>query len=174
MIIGGIEASLRRLGHYDYWDDRVRNPILLDSQADLLIYGMGERPVVEIAEALEAGIRIGDITWIRGTVCRMTERKFWEDASQEKDLILLPSFPEIVSSKEKYAESFLIQYRNTDPLTAKRLAEDCGNGFYMVQNPPAEPLSALELDDVYELPYERAYHPSYESEGCLLYTSRCV
>ena len=97
VIIGGIEASLRRLGHYDYWDDRVRNPILLDSQADLLIYGMGERPVVEIAEALEAGIRIGDITWIRGTVCRMTERKFWEDASQEKDLILLPSFPEIVS-----------------------------------------------------------------------------
>ena len=165
VIIGGIEASLRRLGHYDYWDDRVRNPVLLDSQADLLIYGMGERPVVEIAEALDAGIAVGDITWIRGTVCRVTERKFWEDAAQDEDLILLPSFPEIASSKEKYAESFLIQYRNTDPLTAKRLAEDCGNGSYMVQNPPAEPLSALELDDVYELPYEKAYHPSYESEG---------
>ena len=165
VIIGGIEASLRRLGHYDYWDDRVRNPILLDSQADLLIYGMGERPGVEIAEALDAGISVGDITWIRGTVCRMTERKFREDAARDEDLILLPSFPQIVSSKEKYAESFLIQYRNTDPLTAKRLAEDCGNGVYMVQNPPAEPLSETDLDDVYELPYERTYHPSYEKEG---------
>ena len=165
VIIGGIEASLRRLGHYDYWDDRVRNSILIDSQADLLIYGMGEHPVTEIAEALAAGIDIRDITWIRGTVYKVNDPDFKANNEWDDELILLPAFSEICRSKEVYAESFLIQYRNTDSISAKRLAEEYARGVFVVQNKPAEPLSEIELDDVYELPYERAYHPSYEQAG---------
>ncbi len=165
VIAGGIEASLRRLGHYDYWNDRVRNSILLDSQADMLIYGMGERPVVEIAEALDSGIDVKDITWVRGTVYKTVDTDFVENNAWDDQLIILPDFSEICESKETYAESFLIQYRNTDPVTANRLAEGYGKGVYVVQNQPSEPLSTLELDDVYELPYERAPHPSYEAEG---------
>lgn len=165
VIIGGIEASLRRLGHYDYWDDRVRNSILIDSQADLLIYGMGEHPVTEIAEALDSGINIRDITWIRGTVCKVSDSDFRENNAWDDELIFLPNFSEICRSKEAYAESFLIQYRNTDSVSAKRLAEEYAKGMFVVQNKPGEPLSQMELDDVYELPYERAYHPSYEKAG---------
>lgn len=165
VIIGGIEASLRRLGHYDYWDDRVRNSILLDAQADLLIYGMGEHPVTEIAEALEAGLSVRDITWIRGTVYKDDSGQFREAAVGDEDLIFLPDFQEIKTSKTAYAESFRIQYRNTDPVTACRLAEYYGKGVYVVQNPPAEPLTETELDDVYELPYERTWHPVYDAEG---------
>ncbi len=174
VIIGGIEASLRRLGHYDYWDGRVRNSILLDSQADLLIYGMGEHPVTEIAEALAAGINIKDITWVRGTVYKSNDPDFIENNTWDDGLTILPSFEEIRKSKAAYAKSFLIQYRNTDPVSAKRLAEGYGtekqtnghrSGFFVVQNPPAKPLTTMELDDVYELPYERSYHPSYEAAG---------
>lgn len=165
VIIGGIEASLRRMGHYDYWDDRVRNSILIDSQADLLIYGMGEHPVTEIAEALDSGIDIKDITWIRGTVYRAVDKEFEENNSWDDGLEILPSFAEIRDSKEKYAQSFLTQYRNTDSMTGKRLAESYGNGIYVVQNPPAEPLTTMELDDVYELPYERSAHPMYDEAG---------
>ncbi len=165
VIIGGIEASLRRLGHYDYWDGRVRNSILLDSQADLLIYGMGEHPVVEIAEALDSGLSVRDVTWIRGTVYRDDSGHFREDNEGDDRLLFLPDFNEIKESGEAYAESFLIQYRNTDFVTADRLAEYYGKGTYVVQNPPAEPLTQMELDDVYELPYERNYHPMYEKDG---------
>ena len=165
VIIGGIEASLRRLGHYDYWDDRVRNSILLDAQADLLIYGMGEHPVVEIAEALDAGLDVRDITWIRGTVYRERGADFRETAASRGGTVFLPDFQEIRDSKVSYVKSFRIQYQNTDHVTAKRLAEYYGRGVYVVQNPPAEPLTQTELDDVYELPYERAYHPMYEAEG---------
>lgn len=165
VIAGGIEASLRRLGHYDYWDDRVRNSILVDSQADLIIYGMGEKAVAEIAEALASGIDIKDITWIAGTVYADRSGTFEEDNAWDDRLIILPSFKEIKESKEKYAESFLTQYRNTDYMTGKRLAEYYGRGLYVVQNPPAEPLTTQELDDVYELPYERTYHPMYEEAG---------
>ncbi len=165
IMIGGIEASLRRLGHYDYWDDRVRNSILIDSQADLLMYGMGEHSVVEIAEALDSGIAASDITWIRGTAYRTNNKNFLEENSWDDDMIQLPDFEMIRSSKEVYAKSFLIQYRNTDAITGKRLVEYYGNGTYIVQNPPSMPLSTLELDDVYELPYERTYHPSYEEMG---------
>ena len=165
VIIGGIEASLRRMGHYDYWDDRVRNSILLDSQADLLSYGMGEHSTVEIAEALAAGIDVKDITWIRGTVCRIVDRDFEKNNENDRDLVILPEFSRIKESRETYAESFLIQYRNTDSVTGKRLAEGYGNGVYVVQNPPAQPLTTLELDDVYELPYERAAHPMYDEAG---------
>lgn len=165
VIIGGIEASLRRLGHYDYWDDRVRNSILVDSQADLLMYGMGEHAVREIAEALDSGIEAKDITWIRGTVFADRSGHFEEDNAWDDRLIMLPSFEEIRESKEKYAESFLLQYRNTDYISGKRLAEKYEGNLVVVQNPPAEPLTTGELDDIYELPYERDYHPMYRAAG---------
>ncbi len=158
VIIGGIEASLRRMGHYDYWDDRVRRSVLLDAKADLLIYGMGERAVIEIAEALDSGIDISDITWIRGTCYRSKE------IEEDDETRILPSFEEIRSSKRKYAESFAMQLGENDPICGMRLAEPCGDGF-VVQNPPQPPLERQELDDVYELPYENAWHPVYDSAG---------
>ena len=165
VIIGGIEASLRRLGHYDYWDDRVRNSILIDSQADLLIYGMGEHAVREIAEALDAGIAVKDITWIRGTVYVDRSAGFEEENAWDDQLVILPSFRQIRESRQRYADSFLLQYRNTDYLSGKRLAEPYDNHVFVVQNPPSEPLTTQELDDVYELPYERKAHPMYENAG---------
>ena len=125
VMIGGIEASLRRLGHYDYWDDRVRNSVLLDSQADLLMYGMGEHSVVEIAEALDSGISIKDITWIKGTVYKTVNINFKEDI--DEDTVILPDFETIRNDKKAYADSFLIQYKNTDYITGKRLAEHYGS-----------------------------------------------
>ena len=159
IIIGGIEASLRRLGHYDYWSDKVKRSILLDAGANLLIYGMGEHPVVEIAEALDSGISISDITFIRGTVYRTKEVEDLYDA------IVLPSYPEIVEDKKKYAQSFYKQYCNTDPYSGKILIEKYKEKEYVVQNPPAMPLSQDEMDAVYALPYMRNYHPVYEKEG---------
>lgn len=158
LIIGGLEASLRRLGHYDYWDDKVRRSILLDSRADLLMYGMGERASVEIAEALEAGIDIKDITWIRGTCYRAGST---EEIHFDEDTVMLPEFEEIAASKEKYCESFAMQYRNNDAVSGKRLVEKYTDKSYVVQNLPQPPLEREELDDVYELPYERTFHPSY-------------
>lgn len=159
IIIGGIEASLRRLGHYDYWQDKVRRSILLDSGADLLIYGMGERSIVAVADALEAGIDIKDITYIPGTVYKA---KSIENVS---DVIMLPSFATISSDKKSYAFSFKTQYENTDSVTAKPLAESYGVNRWVVQNPPQSPLTTQELDDIYELPYMNTYHPSYEALG---------
>ena len=159
IIIGGIEASLRRLGHYDYWSDKVKRSILLDSGANLLIYGMGEHPVVEIAEALDSGISISDITFIKGTVYRT------KDVEDLYDAISLPSFPEIVEDKKKYAQSFYKQYCNTDPYSGKILIEKYKEKEYVVQNPPSMPLSQEEMDTVYALPYMRNYHPVYEKEG---------
>ena len=159
VILGGIEASLRRLGHYDYWDNKVRRSILLDSGADIISYGMGERSVVEIADALDSGLAVEDITYIPGTVyrCRSLERLYQPT--------LLPSFAEIQGDKRAYAKSFFIQYQNTDFLQGKMLAEDYGNQGYVVQNPPAAPLTTQEMDDVYDLPYMRTWHPSYDREG---------
>ncbi|MDD6298612.1 YgiQ family radical SAM protein [Hornefia butyriciproducens] len=159
VIIGGIEASLRRLGHYDYWDDRVRRSILLDSRADLLIYGMGERAVLEIAEALDSGIHISDITWIRGTCYRT--REFVPDEQSQ----ILPAFEEIAASRDAYAESFAMQYRENDPICGRRLAEPYGEHSFVVQNLPQEPLTRQELDDLYELPYENEEHPMYRDMG---------
>ncbi len=159
MIIGGIEASLRRLGHYDYWSDRIRRSVLLDSGADLISYGMGERSIVEIADALAAGIPVEELTYIRGTVFRSRE------LPEDPDLICLPDFEEIAGDKDRYGESFRIQYENTDPFNGRRLAEGYGNRGYCIQNPPAEPLTEQEMDDVYELPYMRAWHPSYDKLG---------
>lgn len=163
VIIGGLEASLRRFGHYDYWEDKVRRSILLDSKADILIYGMGEKAVVEIADALDAGIEARDIGWIKGTCIRAGDIS--QEEVESKESILLPSFSEITSSKEKYAESFLLQYQNQDPYSGKKLIEPYDEHTYVVQNPPQPPLEGPDLDDIYQLPYEGSYHPSYEKEG---------
>lgn len=160
VILGGIEASLRRLGHYDYWSDQVKRSVLLDSGADLLSYGMGERSIVEIADALDAGIAVSDLTFIDGTV--FVTRDFTLASEQA---VQLPSFDQIRLDKKAYAKSFYMQYCNTDPFSGKRLYETYKGGLYVVQNPPAKPLSQMEMDDVYALPYMRTYHPSYEAAG---------
>ena len=158
ILIGGIEASLRRLAHYDYWSESLKRSILLDSQADLLMYGMGEKSIVEIADALNSGLDIKDITYIDGTVFRT------EQLDDSLPTTVLPSYEQLKNNKRTYAESFRIQYGNCDPFTAKRLAEPYGKE-YIVQNPPQKPLTTQEMDDVYALPYCRTYHPSYEKAG---------
>ena len=160
IILGGIEASLRRLAHYDYWSDRLKRSILLDSQADLISYGMGERSIVEIADALDSGLDVKDITFIDGTVYRT------KSLESVYDYQLLPDYRELLRDKREYAKSFYIQYCNTDPFTGKRLAEPYGaDHLWVVQNPAAKPLTTEEMDEVYDLPYMRAYHPSYEDQG---------
>ena len=160
IIIGGIEASLRRLAHYDYWDNKVRRSILLDAQADLLIYGMGEKQIVEIAQALDAGESVKDITHVKGTAWKTKDLGV---AIKEK-AIFLPTYDEILDSKEKYGESYLLQYKNTDSITGKVLIEPYNN-INVVVNPPQAPLSQKELDRIYSLPYARNYHPRYEKAG---------
>ena len=159
VILGGIEASLRRLAHYDYWSDKVKRSILLDSGADLISYGMGEHSILEIAEALDAGIAVSDLTYIDGTVAKVKTPDIVYDA------LMLPSFDEVKSNKELYAKSFYTQYCNTDPYSGKRLIEPYSEQLYVVQNPPAKPLTTMEMDDVYALPYMRAPHPSYAKTG---------
>lgn len=166
VIIGGIEASLRRLAHYDYWSNTLKRSILLDSQADLLSYGMGEKSIVEIADALASGICVKDITFISGTVYKTRDISLIMSSPDEKyNGILLPSYEKMKENPEKYAESFGIQYKNTDPFTARTLVEGYPEGVYVVQNPPQKPLTMEEMDDVYSLPYMRTYHPSYEDKG---------
>ena len=159
IIIGGIEASLRRLAHYDYWSNHLKRSILLDSGADLISYGMGERSIVEIADALKSGIAVGDITFIDGTVYKA------KDLSSVYDAVMLPSYEELKKDKLNYARSFYVQYCNTDPFSGKRLVEPYSDHLYVVQNPPAKPLSQPEMDRVYSFPYMRTYHPSYEAAG---------
>ncbi|HEX3075292.1 MAG TPA: YgiQ family radical SAM protein [Lachnospiraceae bacterium] len=159
IIIGGIEASLRRLGHYDYWSDKVKRSILLDADADLISYGMGEHSIVEIADALASGIAVSDITFIAGTVYRA------KDLNAVYDALHLPDFKTIMESKEEFARSFYIQYCNTDPFTGKCLVEKYKENEYVIQNPPSKPLTQAEMDRVYALPYMRDYHPSYEELG---------
>lgn len=159
ILIGGIEASLRRLSHYDYWDNKVRRSILLDSQADMLMYGMGEHQIIELAEALDSGIEARDITFVRGTVYKTkTLENIYED------YIELPHFKDSSKDKIKYAEGFLKQYENTDSITAKILVEPY-NDCYVVQNKPSFPLTQSEFDYSYGLPYMRNYHPMYEEKG---------
>ena len=159
IIIGGIEASLRRMAHYDYWSDSFKRSILLDSQADLLLYGMGERSIIEVADALNSGIAVNDITFIKGTVYKTKSTDGFYDE------IRLPDYENMKENKRAYAESFRTQYENTDPFTGKVMVEEYPNGIYVVQNPPQEPLTQEEMDAVYELPYMRTYHPSYEEKG---------
>jgi uncharacterized radical SAM protein YgiQ len=159
IIIGGIEASLRRLAHYDYWDNQMKRSILLDSQADILSYGMGEKSIVEIADALQSGIAVKDICFIKGTVYKT------KDLSGVYDAIILPSYERVKNEKKEYAKSYGIQYENTDSCTAKTLVEEYPNGISVVQNPPQPPMTTEEMDRVYDLPYMRTYHPSYEIDA---------
>jgi len=159
IIIGGIEASLRRMAHYDYWSNKLKRSILLDSGADIISYGMGERSIVEIAEALDSGLAVSDITYIDGTVCKV------KSLDSVYDAIVLESWDELNADKLNYARSFYKQYCNTDPFSGKRLVEPYSDHLYVVQNPPAKPLSQSEMDRVYSLPYMRTYHPSYEAQG---------
>ncbi|WP_420371333.1 YgiQ family radical SAM protein [Mediterraneibacter glycyrrhizinilyticus] len=159
IILGGIEASLRRLAHYDYWSDRLKRSVLLDSGADIISYGMGERSIVEIADALDAGIPVNELTYIDGTVVKIKDRDRIYDAE------FLPSYEDLKADKKTYADSFYTQYLNTDAFNGKRLAEPYSDHLFVVQNPPSKPLSVSEMDDVYSLPYTRTYHPSYEAKG---------
>ena len=188
VIVGGIEASLRRMGHYDYWSDKVKHSVLVDAQANLISYGMGERSIVEIANALNAGVPVSELTYIRGTVYKTKDPEVartqyvLENAEKlsagyekiagartkqnDEDFVLrLPDYDQLVSDKKLYAKSFLAQYQNTDPFTAKTLVEKYHDHLYVVQNPPAFPLSEAEMDEVYDLPYMREPHPMYEAMG---------
>jgi len=155
VIIGGIEASLRRFAHYDYWDDKVRDSILIDSQADILVYGMAEKTIIELADALDSGLNIKDITYIKGTVVKAKELNSF------CDLIMLPTSEEAKNDKHKYCLSFKLQHDNRDALNASPLCESYP-GWYVIQNTPALPLSKQEMDDVYDLPYMYKPHPSYQ------------
>ena len=160
ILIGGIEASLRRLAHYDYWSDKVRRSILLDAGADLLMYGMGEKSVVEIAQALDAGLPVREISYVRGTVFKCRDLK-----DLAGDYTLLPGYEEILASEKTFSKSYYTQYMNTDAISGRRLVEPYKEKEYVVQNPPSLPLTEEEMDEVYELPYMRAWHPSYDEAG---------
>jgi uncharacterized radical SAM protein YgiQ len=157
LIIGGVEASLRRFAHYDYWADKVLPSVIIDSDADLLIYGMGEKQIVEIADSLKNGNPINEIKNVDGTV-------FVTDNAEGINALTVPSFEEVKSSKEKYAVACRVEYDEQDAIRGKRLVQKHGNR-YVVQNKPMRVLTTKELDKVYELPYQRYYHPSYEALG---------
>ena len=159
IILGGIEASLRRMAHYDYWSNKLKRSILLDSGADIISYGMGERSIIAIAEALDAGLDVKDITYIDGTVCKV------KDLDSVYDYIKLPSYEDLKTDKLEYARSFYTQYCNTDPFSGKRLVEPYNDHLYVVQNPPSKPLTMEEMDQVYSYPYMRTWHPSYDAAG---------
>lgn len=158
VIIGGIEASLRRFAHYDYWDNKVRRSILLDSKADLLIYGMGEKTVVQIANLLKYGMSIQKVTDVRGTVYLSN------GLSQLRDFVEVPSFEEVSTNKEAYAESYKLEYFEQDAIRGKTIVQKHSDK-YIVQNPPQFSLTEEEMDVVYNLPYTRNYHPMYEAKG---------
>ncbi len=159
IIIGGLEASLRRFAHYDYWDDRVRRSILVDSRADIVSYGMGERSILRIAELLDRGVPIKKIHDVRGTV--------WlgaKGAQVHFPSVEVGDYDLLKEDKRAYAKAFAIQYKNTDSVHGKAVIENYGEKM-LVENPPAAPLDREELDEVYSLPYTREYHPDYESLG---------
>ena len=158
VIIGGLEASLRRFAHYDYWDDKIRRSILFDSGADLLSFGMGERSILEIAERLDAGEDISQMRDIKGTCYAVDVRETPYSGAE------CPSYENVVNSKKEYAVSCRIQQDEQDFFRGKAIKQKHGNRM-LVQNPPAMPLSTAELDAVYALPYERTYHPMYEKDG---------
>lgn len=158
IILGGIEASLRRFAHYDYWDDKVRRSILLDSKADLMVFGMGEKPIIEIAQLLKYGMPIDKLTNVRGTV-------YISKTTEGLDkYIELPSFESVATDKNAYAESFKLESYEQDGIRGKTLVQEHGDR-YVIQNPPPTPLTQEEMDRVYKLPYVRSYHPIYESQG---------
>ena len=160
VILGGIEASLRRLAHYDYWSDSLKRSILLDSGADLISYGMGERSIIEIADALASGLSVHDLSFIDGTVYKARSLDHLPD-----DAVVLPGFEAMQSDSRKYATSFAIQHENLDPFSAHILVEEYPHDVFVVQNPPSKPLSMSEMDAVYALPFARDAHPSYAQAG---------
>lgn len=162
IIIGGIEASLRRMAHYDYWSNKFKRSVLLDSQADVISYGMGEKSIVELAEALDSGIAVSDITFIKGTVYKTKKPENIYDG------IWLPDYDTMKENPAKYAESFAVQYENTDPFTGKALVEAYAGGTYVVQNPPQPPLCTEEMDAVYGLPICARIIPLMRKEGAFL------
>lgn len=162
VIIGGIEASLRRLAHYDYWQDKLKRSVLLDSGADILLYGMGEHSIVEVADALDGGLPVDQITFVNGSVYRTSGAGALNNVF---DYELLPSWDELERDRLTYARSFNIQQQNMDPITGGRLVEPYPNGVYVVQNPPSAPLTEREMDEVAELPYARHWHPDYDAAG---------
>ena len=158
IIIGGIEASLRRLAHYDYWSNSVRRSILVDSQADLLIFGMGERALLEVAADLQQGVAIENIQDVAGTCYRVPNMDYvW-------DHLPLPSFEEVAHSKQKFAEAFKMEYLEQDPIRGRKLAQQ-NEEWCVVQNPPAKPLDEAQMDEIYDLPYQRTWHPIYDKDG---------
>lgn len=158
IIIGGIEASLRRMAHYDYWSNSVRRSILVDSQADLLVFGMGERALLEIAADLQQGVAIENIQDVQGTCYRIPNMDYaW-------DYLPLPSYSEVKNQKEKFAKAFKIEYLEQDPIRGKRIAQQ-NDEWCVVQNPPARPLNEAEMDEIYDLPYQRTWHPIYDKAG---------
>ncbi len=159
VILGGLEASLRRFAHYDYWDDKVRRSVLVDSRADLLTYGMGENILLRVAELLDRGVPIKKIRDVRGTVYLASpEDPIHYEVAATFDYDLLKT------DKKAYAEAFGIQYKNQDSINGRAICEKY-DGKLLVQNPPMPPLEREELDRVYALPYMRNYHPSYEAAG---------
>lgn len=162
IIIGGIEASLRRFAHYDYWQDKLKRSVLLDSGADILLYGMGEHSIVEVADALDGGLPVDQITFVNGSVYRTSGTGALDNVF---DYELLPSWDELEKDRLAYARSFNIQQQNMDPITGGRLVEPYPNGVYVVQNPPSAPLTEREMDEVAELPYARHWHPDYDVAG---------
>ncbi len=158
IIIGGIEASLRRFAHYDYWADKVRRSLLIDAKADLLIYGMGERPIIEIANLFKYGMTIDKMTSIKGTVYISKE------IDKLEDFVEVPSFEAVSTDKNDYAQSYKLQSLEQDDIRGKIVVQK-HNDRYIVQNPPQTPLSQNEMDITYGLPYTRTYHPIYEAKG---------
>ncbi|MBQ8726504.1 MAG: YgiQ family radical SAM protein [Clostridia bacterium] len=163
VIIGGVEASLRRFAHYDYWADTVMQSILTESGADMLIYGMGERPVWDILERLSKHIPLHKIKDVRGTSVVIGGDEV--ESYRQKGAVIIPSYDEVRSDKMKYAKAFRAQERNTDAINADILIQKQTDGRYVLQNKPAYPLTEQEMDEVYSLPYERTWHPMYDKEG---------
>ena len=162
IIIGGIEASLRRFAHYDFWGDKVKRSILLDSQADILVYGMGEKPILELAERLAKGLGLEAIRDIRGTMVPLKSNEIGN--SLPDNVIMLPDFQEVLIDKRSYAEAFWHQYNQQDPFHGKPMYQGHAREGVM-QNPPPFPLTQAEMDSIYSLPYVGSYHPVYEEEG---------
>lgn len=158
IIIGGIEASLRRFAHYDYWDDSVRRSILMDTRADLLVFGMGEKTIVQIADMLRYGGSVKSLTSIRGTAY------ITRNIDDLKDYIEVPSFEDVSTDKKAYGESFKLESAEQDPVRGRGLIQKHGTE-YVVQNPPQSSLSVEEMDEYYNIPYVREYHPMYEKLG---------
>ncbi len=158
IIVGGIEASLRRFAHYDYWSDKVRRSMLLDSRADMLIFGMGEKQISEIAERLAAGVPIHEIRDVQGT-CYRTEKK-----DELPEGVWMPSYEAVVEDKKAFAKAFRLMYLEQDAFHGKKLIQPSGTSF-VVQNPPAMPMTTEEMDAIYALPYQRTWHPAYDEAG---------